>query len=101
MNKRVRVWKRGEDETGSLGRVSGGWVVCCEVWADVSWVKGVKSMREGALDAYDSVIVRMRWMDCVDRDCRVEWDGRLWDVESVHRDRQANTIQITAREITD
>ena len=70
-----------------------------EVHADVSWSKGVKALREGALDAYDTVLIRMRWNNIVTRESRLECDGRTYQIQSLHADRQDNIIQITATEI--
>ena len=69
------------------------------VWADVTWSKGVKALREGALDAYDTVLIRMRYNDVVTRDSRLQCEGVTYQIQSLHADRQANTIQITATEI--
>ena len=69
------------------------------VHADVTWNKGVKALREGALDAYDTVLIRMRWNDIVTRDSRLQCNGVMYQIQSLHADRQANTIQITATEI--
>ena len=70
-----------------------------EVHADVSWSKGVKALREGALDAYDTVLIRMRWNNIVTRESRLECDGKTYQIQSLHADRQDNIIQITATEI--
>lgn len=69
------------------------------VWADVTWSKGVKSLREGALDAYDTVLIRMRWNDKVTRDSRLAHDGKTYQIQSFHDDHHQNIIQITATEI--
>lgn len=69
------------------------------VWADVTWSKGTKALREGALDAYDTVLIRMRWNNIVTRDSRLKCDGVTYQIQSLHADRQENTIQITATEI--
>ena len=69
------------------------------VWADVKWSKGVKALREGALDAYDTVLIRMRYNDVVTRDSRLQHDGVTYQIQSLHADRQENTIQITATEV--
>jgi SPP1 family predicted phage head-tail adaptor len=70
-----------------------------EVHADVSWSKGVKALREGTLDAYDTVLIRMRWNNIVTRDSRLQCNGVTYQIQSFHADRQENTIQITATEI--
>ena len=71
----------------------------CTVWADVTWSKGVKALREGALDAYDTVLIRMRWNDIVTRDSRLQCNGVTYQIQSLHADKQENTIQITAQEM--
>ena len=69
------------------------------VWAQVTWSKGVKALREGALDAYDTIMVRMRYNTVVSRDSRLLYDGVTYQIQSLHRDYQDNTIQITATEV--
>ena len=69
------------------------------VWADVTWSKGAKALRDGALDAYDTVLIRMRYNDVVTRDSRLQHGGVTYQIQSLHADRQENTIQITATEV--
>lgn len=69
------------------------------VWADVTWSKGMKALREGALDVYDTIMVRMRYNTIVSRDSRLEYDGVTYQIQSLHRDYQDNIIQITATEV--
>ena len=69
------------------------------VWANVAFSKGVKSMREGALDAYETVIIRMRYNDKVSRDSLLVHDGTIYQITSFHRDYQENIVQITATEV--
>ena len=72
--------------------------VAC-VHADVTWSKGVKSLREGALDAYDTVMIRMRWNNIVTRESLLECDGVRYQIQSLHADKMENIVQITATEI--
>ena len=69
------------------------------VWANVSFSKGMKALHEGALDAYDTVIIRMRYNTIVNRDSHLVYDGKEYQIQSFHRDYQENIIQITAQEI--
>lgn len=73
--------------------------VAC-VHADVTFSKGVKSLREGALDAYDTVLIRMRWNSIVTRESLLECEGVRYQVQSLHADRMENIVQITATEMT-
>jgi hypothetical protein len=58
----------------------------------------MKSLREGALDAYDTVIIRMRYNKIVTRDSLLVHDGRTYQIQSFHRDMRENIVQITAVE---
>ena len=69
------------------------------VHADVSWKKGQKALNEGALDAQDTVLIRMRWNNIVKRDSRLQYDGVTYQIQSMHPDRRHDTLQITATEI--
>ena len=69
------------------------------VHADVTWSKGVKALREGALDAYDTVMIRMRWNNIVKRDSLLQHEGVAYQIQSLHTDKHDNTIQITATEM--
>jgi len=72
--------------------------VAC-VWSSFTWNKGVKSLREGALDAYDTVLFRMNWNDKVTRDSQLVCDGKTYQIQSLNGDKQSNQLQITATEI--
>ena len=69
------------------------------VWADVTWKKGQKALNEGVLDAQDTVLIRMRYNNIVTRDSRLQAHGVTYQIQSLHADRQENTIQITATEV--
>lgn len=106
MNKRVKIAKRVDSEGGSFGRSSGGqkyeWVNKKDdhgFWAAESFNKGVKSMREGAVDAYDTVMFRMRYNAEIDRWCLVQYHSRWYQIQSFNEDYQTNEIQITAIEM--
>lgn len=76
-----------------------GYVEAGTVWANVSFSKGMKALHEGALDAYDTVIIRMRYNTIVNRDSHLVYDGKEYQIQSFHRDYQENIVQITAQEI--
>ena len=99
-NKRVQIMNRKADVEGDFGRNSGGrgYEYTTTVWAGVTFSKGVKSLREGALDAYDTVMFRMLYTKKVCRESMLVWDDRTFAVQSFNRDYQTNEIQITATE---
>ena len=69
------------------------------VWADVTWKKGQKALNEGVLDSQDTVLIRMRWNSIVTRDSHLQCNDVTYQIQSLHADRQENTIQITATEV--
>ena len=70
-----------------------------EFWAAEDYNKGVKSLREGAYDAYDTVMFRMRYHAEIDRWCLIQYQGRWYQIQSFNANYQDNQIQITAMEL--
>ena len=100
LNKRIRIARRAEEQGSTFGK-SGqpkyewlGWF-----WAAESFSKGVKALREGALDAYDTVMFRLRFTPCIDRWCLIWYNGKFYQIQSLNEDAQQNQIQITAVEM--
>ena len=98
LNRRIMILNKVLPTQGEFGDTTQYEVKSC-VWAQVTWSKGVKALRDGALDAYDAIMVRMRYNTVVSRDSRLLIDGLTYQIQSLHRDRQENTIQITATEV--
>ena len=67
LQERVAVAKRVAQEMGDFGMASGGqqyeWLNKVEsdhgFWCKHDWNRGTKALREGAVDAYDTVMFRM------------------------------------------
>lgn len=101
MNKRIKIAKRVDSAGGDFGRSSGGnkYTILGEFWAAESFNKGVKSLREGAIDAYDTVMFRMYYHAGIDRWCLIQYQGRWYQIKSFNESYQDNEIQITAIEM--
>ena len=56
-------------------------------------------MREGALDAYDTVMFRCRFIKQLDRWCLLKFKWKWYQITSFNDDYQDNQIQITATEL--
>lgn len=100
IDERVAVLNPTDEQRGEFGKSSAGrkYQYAGTVWASVTFSKGVLSMREGALDAYDTVLIRMRWNDFIQRRSMLVWDARTWEIKSFNRKYKDNEIQITATE---
>ena len=101
LRDRVTIYHRTAAQVGDFGLDTEGATYAClrTVWAAADWSRGTKSLREGALDAYDTVLFRFRYQGGVDRFCMLQHQDRWYAIQSLHADRQANTIQITAVEV--
>ena len=95
---RVMILKKKDHGEKAFGAKTEYEQVAC-VHANLTWKKGQKALNEGALDAQDTVMFRMRWNNILTRDCLLECDGVTYQIQSLHADRRENTIQITATEV--
>ena len=100
-SKRITIARRSETTGGQFSQRSAGqkYETVGTFWAAEDFNKGTKSLREGAVDAYDTVMFRMNWYPDIDRWCIIKYDGMWYQITSFHADRQANTIQMTATEM--
>ena len=100
MKYRVVVAKRATDESATFGK-SGQpkYEILGTFWMGETFNKGVKAMREGALDAYDTVMFRCRFIKQLDRWCLLKFKGKWYQITSFNDDYQDNQIQITATEL--
>ena len=76
-----------------------GYVEVATVHAAMTFNKGVKSLREGALDAYDTVMFRMNWNSIVTRDSRLVCEGKEYQIKSLNGNKREKQMQITAVEV--
>ena len=101
----IVILNRQEAESGRFGLDSAGieWVQDACMWASVEWQKGKTGMRDGALDSYGVVLVRMRWNSIATTRSRIIFEGQTYQVlpETFHADKQANTIQFLAQAIVE
>ena len=101
MNKRVKVAKRYEEQNPTFGGSSSvtKYEILGTFWAAEDFNRGVKSLREGAYDAYDTVMFRMRYNAEIDRWCMLQYQGKWYQIQSFNASYQDNQIQITAIEL--
>lgn len=98
LNRRVMIMNKVIPAQADFGETTQYEVQSC-VWANVTWNRGVKALREGALDAYDTIMVRMRYNAIATRESRLLINGVIYQVQSLHADPQENIVQITATEV--
>lgn len=101
MNKRVTIATRIDDKDSGFGDNDVKYTILGDFWAAEDFNRGIKSLREGAFDAYDTVMFRMRFNRNIDRWCLIKYLGKWYQIESLNESYQDNQIQITAKERTD
>lgn len=101
LDERIKILARCAAVDGAFGRGSGGtqYEEVAEVWAAVTWSKGMKALREGAVDAYDTLMVRTRWHNLLTRDCRLQIKDKVYQIDSLNGSRREDQIQITCTEL--
>ena len=100
LNKRVTVAKRAADQGSDFGKQGAPkYEILGTYWMAETFTKGVKAMREGAMDAYDTVMFRCRFIKQLDRWCLLKFYGKWYQITSFNEDFQDNQIQITATEM--
>ena len=107
LQERVAVAKRYEEQSQTFGGSSTvtkyEWLNQVEsdhgFWCKHDWNKGVKSLREGAMDAYDTVMFRMDFDPAIDRWCLLQFDGKWYQIQSLNGSYHENKLQITAIEM--
>ena len=100
LNSRITLWNptRQQSEYGA-GYIK--YTPMVKVWANVTFVKGQRAMRNGEIDVYQFAMVRLDCHPLLNRRTRIEYDGRYWIVDSFNRDLEKNECQFTIFEIDD
>ena len=74
------------------------------LFSSYEFTKGTRALREGALDAYDSVIFRLNFSGNVakkiTRESLIEMHGKIYQIQSLNEDYHDNKIIIRATEMT-
>lgn len=101
LRHRITIQNRKAATQGKYGIDTDGpeYVDACTMWAAVDFVKGIRAMREGAIDVYGIVMVRCRYTDKINERSRMVYEGKTYQVlgETLHVDYQNNQVQFHAQ----
>ena len=105
LNKRIEIYRRASEQEQKQDSTFGKsgqpkYEKVGTFWAAESHVKGMKTLQEGAFDAYDKVMFRLRYTPCIDRWCLIQYHGRWYQIQSFNSDYQTKKVQITAIEMS-
>jgi hypothetical protein len=100
-NHRVTILNKVSPSEKAFGEKT-GYKRDGSLWSSYEFSKGTKALREGALDAYDSVIFRMNFSANVSitRESLIEMHDKVYQIQSLNEDHQENKIIIRATEMT-
>lgn len=74
------------------------------LYSSYEFNKGTKALREGSLDAYDSVMFRLNYSGnvakLITRESLIQFKGKIYQIMSLNADYQENKIIIRATELT-
>ena len=100
-NHRVTILNKVQPSERQFGEKT-GYRRDGSLWSSYEFSKGTRALREGALDAYDSIIFRMNFSAnvTITRESLIECEGKVYQVQSLNSDRRENKIIIRATEMT-
>lgn len=102
-NHRVTILNKVQPQERQFGDKT-GYRRDGSLWSTYKFNKGTKALREGALDAYDTVAFQMNFSADVayriTRESLIEFDGKIYQVQSLNSDYHENKIIIRATEMT-
>lgn len=99
LDKRIVVLNRDYRTSNDFGVVGSEFHETGRYYANVAYSKGTRAMREGAPDAYDTLLIRTRYHSTINRQSRILYNGTTYQVQTLNADRQADEMQITCLEV--
>lgn len=69
------------------------------VWANVVYQKGAQALTSGEVWMSRSISITMRNNTLINDRCRLEWDGRIYAIESFNRSKVDGSISIVCNVI--
>ena len=99
LNERVIIATRAEEQTGQFGKQGQArYQIFGAVFANAAYSKGTKSLQEGAMDAYSTIIFRCRYHEWIDDWCIIKYRGKWYNiVQPVNGSHEKNEMQIVAQ----
>jgi hypothetical protein len=102
-NHRVTILNKVQPSERQFGEKT-GYRSDGSLWSSYEFSKGTRALREGALDAYDSVIFRLNFSGNVakkiTRESLIGMHGKIYQIQSLNEDYHDNKIIIRATEMT-
>ena len=100
-NHRVTILNKVQSSERQFGEKT-GYRRDGSLWSSFNFTKGTKALREGALDAYDTIVFQMNFSSnlTITRESLIECEGKMYQIQSLNSDKRENKIIIRATEMT-
>ncbi len=102
-NHRITILNKVQSSGRAFGEKT-GYQREGSIFSSYEFTKGTRALREGSLDAYDSVMFRLNFSGNVakkiTRESLIEMHGKIYQVQSLNEDYHDNKIIIRATEMT-
>ena len=102
-NHRITILNKVQSSGRAFGEKT-GYKREGSLYSSYEFTKGTRALREGALDAYDSVMFRLNFSGNVakkiTRESLIEMHGKIYQIQSLNEDYHDNKIIIRATEMT-
>lgn len=95
LNERITVQIPAITRTANGEQVT-TWAATKQYWANVRYVRGARAILSGDVMMTNAISIMMNWNDVVTERCRIVWDGKLYHIDSINRNKQHYEINITA-----
>jgi SPP1 family predicted phage head-tail adaptor len=82
LDRRVRIEQRAVTR-GADGSEVIAWSLLAEVWAQVLPLRGQERYGAGAEQPERDARIRIRWISGISAGMRVQYEGRVWDIQAV------------------
>lgn len=94
LKDRITILNRQGTTTASGAKQGSEYVADgAPIWANVSYLKGKKAMMEASLDAISSYLVRCDYNVRLTGHSRVQWKGKVYQIDPPKSDEQKNEMQ--------
>lgn len=95
LNQRVFILVP-EVTRNEFGEQQTEWTKAKKVWANVIFKRGSQALNVGEAWMSRAIAVTMRDNNLINERCRLEWDGKIYAIDSLNRSRPDGSITITA-----
>lgn len=96
LTERVEILVPQNTSAGQFGENLTDWVKVATLWARANFKKGVNALNLGEDWMARTVVFTFRNNRLITERCRLGWDGKIYAIQSLNRDKIEGSLTITA-----